>query len=241
MDIKHAVNAMAVVTLGKDMTFRDYAQGTFRMRGIGQGQTIMLYIIPEVLKLIKTHMIAAQTGKQVEQLIYERTISEAHNDHAPVEEVKLEDVSAWLVVNSMRSEKVQFQMLSEQSIENVWRKQAFNALMADWKTVGSEKMSLMTGKSVDVFRDRVDYAVENAGAGAEALPHQAADDDQRAQGVPRSTRGPGRSQSRAGLGRQQSEEGPESSRTCRSRRTDSCRRRTKSAHSAENRCRSRNR
>ena len=168
MDIKHAVNAMAVVTLGKDMTFRDYAQGTFRMRGIGQGQTIMLYIIPEVLKLIKTHLIAAQTGKQVEQLIYDMTISEANGGHAQAEDVKLEErtllrhTCAWLVVNSMRSEKVQFQMLSEQSIENVWRKQAFNTLMAEWKTVGTDKMSVITGKSVDVFRDRVDYAVENA-------------------------------------------------------------------------------
>ena len=59
----------------------------------------------------------------------------------PAEEVKLEEVCAWLVVNSMRSEKVQFQMLSEQSIENVWRKQAFNTLMTEWKTVGTDKMS----------------------------------------------------------------------------------------------------
>ena len=92
MDIKHAVNAMAVVTLGKDMTFRDYAQGAFRMRGIGQGQTIMLYIIPEVLKLIKTHMISAETGKQVEQLLLERTLDEANGGVAPPEEVKLEEV-----------------------------------------------------------------------------------------------------------------------------------------------------
>merc|ERR1712187_643466 len=35
MDIKHVYNATAVLTLGKDMVFRDYAQGAFRMRGIG--------------------------------------------------------------------------------------------------------------------------------------------------------------------------------------------------------------
>lgn len=40
MDIKQAPNAVAVLTLGKDMTFRDYAQGAFRMRGIGNGQLI---------------------------------------------------------------------------------------------------------------------------------------------------------------------------------------------------------
>jgi len=51
MDIHQALNAKAVLTLGKDMTFRDYAQGAFRMRGIGRGQTIHLFIIPEVLRV----------------------------------------------------------------------------------------------------------------------------------------------------------------------------------------------
>ncbi|KAJ0406964.1 hypothetical protein P43SY_005197 [Pythium insidiosum] len=36
MDIKQCVNARAVLTLGKDMTFRDYAQGAYRMRDIDQ-------------------------------------------------------------------------------------------------------------------------------------------------------------------------------------------------------------
>jgi len=40
MDIQQTIDARAVLTLGKDMTFRDYAQGAFRMRGIGKGQTI---------------------------------------------------------------------------------------------------------------------------------------------------------------------------------------------------------
>jgi len=42
MDIKHVFNATAVVTLGKDMVSRDYAQGAFRMRGIGKGHRIYL-------------------------------------------------------------------------------------------------------------------------------------------------------------------------------------------------------
>ena len=48
MDIKHVVNAVAVITLGKDMVFRDYVQGAYRMRGIGQGQRIHVFVIPEV-------------------------------------------------------------------------------------------------------------------------------------------------------------------------------------------------
>ena len=56
MDIKQFANAQAVVTIGKDMTFRDFAQGCFRMRGIGKGQTIQLYIIPEVANRIQEEL-----------------------------------------------------------------------------------------------------------------------------------------------------------------------------------------
>lgn len=53
MDIKQGPNARAVLTIGKDMTFRDYAQGAYRMRGIGKGQTVHLFIIPEVQNRIQ--------------------------------------------------------------------------------------------------------------------------------------------------------------------------------------------
>ncbi len=52
MNIAHCIDAKAALTLGKDMTFRDYARGAFCMRGISKGQTIELFIIPEVMKLI---------------------------------------------------------------------------------------------------------------------------------------------------------------------------------------------
>ena len=51
-DINHTLTAKAALTLGKDMTFRDYAQAAFRMRGIGKGQTIELLITPEVKQLV---------------------------------------------------------------------------------------------------------------------------------------------------------------------------------------------
>ena len=38
-------------------------------------------------------------------------------------------VSGWLVINSMRSERLQFELLCEQSMRNVWRKRAFAALV----------------------------------------------------------------------------------------------------------------
>jgi hypothetical protein len=53
MDIKQAPRARAAVTLGKDMVFRDYSQGAYRMRGIGKGQSVDIYLIPEVKALIQ--------------------------------------------------------------------------------------------------------------------------------------------------------------------------------------------
>ena len=47
MDIEQTLSARAAMTIGKDMTFRDFAQGAFRMRAVGSGQTITLLITPQ--------------------------------------------------------------------------------------------------------------------------------------------------------------------------------------------------
>ena len=51
MDIPQTASANAVLTLGKDLTFRDYAQAAYRMRGIGKGQCIILFVTPQVGRL----------------------------------------------------------------------------------------------------------------------------------------------------------------------------------------------
>ena len=117
MDIKQAIGAVACVTLGKDMTFRDYAQGTFRMRGIGIGQTLRLLIIPEVLQLIE-ESVAMGEGKSVAQ---RAAALRALHDAGRAEDATrrmLRDVAAWLVLNQMRSEKIQFNLLSQQNLHN---------------------------------------------------------------------------------------------------------------------------
>eukprot|EP01059_Diplonema_ambulator_P000956 TRINITY_DN1073_c1_g4_i1.p1 TRINITY_DN1073_c1_g4~~TRINITY_DN1073_c1_g4_i1.p1 ORF type:complete len:4122 (+),score=1331.11 TRINITY_DN1073_c1_g4_i1:86-12451(+) len=107
MDIKHAATARAVVTIGKDMTFRDYAQGAYRMRGIGKGQTIKLFIINEVQT-----RITAELGE--------------HSTSRP----EL-DVPCWLLLNSMRLENLQAMKLGEQELQNTWRKHALGGLVAE--------------------------------------------------------------------------------------------------------------
>jgi len=49
IDIPHARTARAALTIGKDSTFRDYAQGAYRMRGVGRGQRLKVLLTPEVL------------------------------------------------------------------------------------------------------------------------------------------------------------------------------------------------
>ena len=53
MDIKHRLDACAVVTIGKDMNLRDLAQGAWRMRGLGKGQTLHFLVMDEVLKQVR--------------------------------------------------------------------------------------------------------------------------------------------------------------------------------------------
>jgi hypothetical protein len=104
MDIKQAPIARAVLTIGKDMTFRDYSQGAYRMRGIGRGQRIHLIVIPEVAARI-TQELARPSGRP--EL----------------------DVPAWLLVNSLRVHALQFVQLSIQELHNMWRKRALRALV----------------------------------------------------------------------------------------------------------------
>ena len=151
MDIHQCIDARAALTLGKDMTFRDYAQGAFRMRGIGKGQTIELFVIPEVLRLIQDQQARlhsqhaplsplhqphvpshASTGEDLLSLasmpsplmppsatVYGRPASSTQ---------LLIDVAAWLTVNGMKSENMQFRMLCQQSIDNIPRKRAYALL-----------------------------------------------------------------------------------------------------------------
>ena len=110
MDIHQCIDARAVITLGKDMTFRDYAQGAFRMRGIGQGQTLEIFIIPEVMERISKHQkllsgslnprqIAPDEGSLLSLRPIEPQISENQ---------LLVHVTSWLTLNGMKSENMQF-------------------------------------------------------------------------------------------------------------------------------------
>ena len=79
------------------------------MRGIGRGQTIRLYLIPEVLNRIEQELAPIGQFSGRAQL----------------------DVPAWLLVNSMRAESLQSVQMSLQELQNTWRKHALATLTND--------------------------------------------------------------------------------------------------------------
>lgn len=92
-------------SLGKDMTFRDYAQGSFRMRQIGKGQNITVFVTPEVSERVKEDLGVQKTNQP----------------HL--------DIIAWLILNSMKAAALQSIKLDEQELQNIWRKVLCDAMM----------------------------------------------------------------------------------------------------------------
>ena len=124
MDIKQGPSACAVVTVGKDMTFRDYAQGAFRMRQVGEGQTLVLYLIPEVEN---------RMAESLEGLLPmpDGSSGGSSGGGSSGSEGLLVALPAWLLLNSMRMESLQSVMLCTQELRNVWRKEALGALLSE--------------------------------------------------------------------------------------------------------------
>ena len=144
MDIKQPLNARACLTIGKDMTFRDYAQGAFRMRGIGKGQTIDVFVIPEVDRLISSQLALAAPS-----------VSSASDEQ------KLKDVTAWLHINGCRSENLQYGLLCEQSLHNIYRKVAYRSLLEAVDKMGKVDTPPYLRLCIESFRERVDYDIAN--------------------------------------------------------------------------------
>ena len=82
------------MTVGKDTTLRDFAQGCWRMRGLSRGQTVQVVFRNEVGNLVIQARHAAHRGT-----------SAAPGARHDV--VGLSGLMGWLVLNSMRGEATQ--------------------------------------------------------------------------------------------------------------------------------------
>jgi hypothetical protein len=166
MDIKHVVNATAAITLGKDMVFRDYVQGAYRMRGIGVGQKIHVLIIPEVHELIQRELKECRVHNDSDLLSTSASSSSSSaSDHV------LEDIVAWLIINSLRSEQTQWTMLCIQNIGNLYRKNAFKCILHDTKYFINNEKELKMIKDKDKVEDlEVKLSRQDSNTSAAAVP-----------------------------------------------------------------------
>lgn len=170
MDIKHTINACAVLTLSKDMVFRDYAQGAYRMRGINKGQKIHIMVIPEVKDLLlrelgdkavlRSDPSDGREGGVLTSLL--------HWDSTTPISVKtvLIAVNAWLIVNSMRSERVQFNQLCIQNVANVWRKSAYSSLLVRHHELTSTSnytdVDPQLRRHLETFCEPIDFSLQES-------------------------------------------------------------------------------
>ncbi len=86
------------------------------------------------------------------------------NPVVKTQQLFLQDVISWLCVNSMRVDGVQFNLLCEQSVGNIWRKTAFASLLAHSNEIQFEETVTApeVSASLRIFRERVDYSIDNS-------------------------------------------------------------------------------
>ena len=117
------------------------------MRGIAKGQKIHLLIIPEVRALVGRELRSA-------------AIPVAGDDDI---KLMLQNVAYWLLINSMRTERIQYNQLCVQNVANVWRKQAYKTLFEACNifTAMRPLRDLKLIKAIAVFKEDVDYDIEH--------------------------------------------------------------------------------
>eukprot|EP00596_Hydrurales_sp_CCMP1899_P001292 CAMPEP_0119049082 /NCGR_PEP_ID=MMETSP1177-20130426/62699_1 /TAXON_ID=2985 /ORGANISM="Ochromonas sp, Strain CCMP1899" /LENGTH=114 /DNA_ID=CAMNT_0007025859 /DNA_START=44 /DNA_END=384 /DNA_ORIENTATION=- len=62
----------------------------------------------------------------------------------------------------MRVDGIQFSLLCEQSVTNIWRKRAFATLLNDYNSVDKANCPPELETSLQVFRERIDFEIENS-------------------------------------------------------------------------------
>jgi hypothetical protein len=120
------------------------------------GQTIELLIVPEINERIRT-----QVALGLSVNVQNRTKQLSSLDPRAQHKQLLSDVLAWLVINNLRIDGLQFNLLCEQSVSNIWRKGAFNTLLKRFHEIGDMTCTQEVLACLNVFRERVDFAVEN--------------------------------------------------------------------------------
>ena len=126
MDIAQTPNAIAVLTIGKDMMYRDYAQAAYRMRRLGAGQQLRIIFPESILALIKEYF-----------------------PNADVDSSQIEKIVKFLIINSVNDLKAQESQLQVNQIVSVLREKVFTELI-DHRDYGAIGKLFITRISHDV-------------------------------------------------------------------------------------------
>lgn len=163
------------------MVFRDYVQGAYRMRGIGVGQKVHVYVIPEVKELMQRELLQVERTSSLSASPSSSLLSSSSSSSSSNDDHVLEDIVAWLIINSLKSEQTQWTMLCIQNIGNLYRKNAFKTLHmstmvnantttsnTSMSTISSSSSSASTESTIitisesalDVFNESIDFSLE---------------------------------------------------------------------------------
>ncbi|CAE7582610.1 unnamed protein product [Symbiodinium natans] len=171
IDIRHPPTACAALTLGKDSTLRDFAQGAYRLRGIGRGQKLKVLLTPEVSARMDEEVVIPAMDKGPSSpsdlplpSTPRRSTSTGEVQTNTAEVSMLHRVCAWLVVRQSLAEQTQRHLLSRQAVQYQGRRCGFDA-MSRAQSQGADRLE---PGLLDLFRERVDYTVEAAPPGQEA-------------------------------------------------------------------------
>lgn len=165
MDIKQYSRAHAAVTLGKDMSLRDAAQGAWRMRQLGAGQTMCFVVVPEMASLITTEL---QGGRGVLGLSGTALSEAFYEDSVPCAEV-LRAIVAWLTLNGLRKARMQHDQLRLQDARVLYRRAALHSIIKGAQNrslYGSRERGRCTTekekRALEVFEEPVEFKVADS-------------------------------------------------------------------------------
>lgn len=162
-DIKQHPNARAALTLGKDMTLRDAAQGAWRMRQLGVGQTLAFVVIPQMAQLVNAQLDGGRGVAGLERgklMAAFRDDANADDGNAAV----IAALVAWLTLSGVKKAATQHSQLRLQNARTVYRRAALRNLLpsGDPTEVTKDPAQLGNGKArraLDVFQEKVEFDI----------------------------------------------------------------------------------
>ena len=135
MDIKQSIVCTAFLTVSPSMVFRDYAQGAYRMRGLGNGQTLDILVPPEAKDVCNEAISMKSSGG------FELT--------------RQLQLVQWMLQKEAEAVDHQKTILHKQCINNLWRKAGFKNVL-DTATSPKDHTA-----NLEILRETVETTIRN--------------------------------------------------------------------------------